>query len=177
MRLIQSTVLLLLAGSACDKPTGPTPPWYVGEWLLVDSIVVDYAFANYGGSGATVTFELTDSRNATIRLSPVGRDSVEAVIRGAARRVVRSSASADVEWNQPLDFTDTLRVPAGYIVGMYMSAPDDSLPFPSTSTEDIYWIADTLAVCASWRVSLADPLNNLVPGSFACRHRMRWRRP
>ena len=181
MRLLRPAWLLLLACAACSEPTAPAPapfrPWYSGEWKLVDSIVVAYAYADYQGSGATVSFDVTDWRLGTLQLSPVGHDSMEVVTRGVAGRLIRSSASADVEGNQPLDFTDTLYTPPGYIVGMYMSGPDDSLPLPAEATDSIYWIADTLAVCRSWRRVLTDPASNLVPGSFACRHRIRWQRP
>ena len=182
MRLLRPAIVILVACSACRETTAPrrpstSSPWYSGEWRVVDSTVVDYAFFNYAGLGATVTFNLTDTRSGMLRLSPVGPDSIEVVTRGTARRLVRSSAGPDAEWNQLVDFTDTLYASPGFIVGMYMSGPDDSLPLPAKPTDSIYWNADTLAVCRSWRLAMADPANGLVPGSFACRQRIRWQRP
>lgn len=182
MRLLRPACVLLVACSACNEPSGPrrpssSSPWYSGQWRLVDSTVVDYALSNYAGLGTTVTFNVADTRSGMLRLSPMGRDSIEVVSQGAGRRVVRSSAAPDVEWDQSFDFTDTLYAPSGFIVGMYMTGPDDSLPMPAEPADSIYWIADTLAVCRSWRLGMADPANGLVPGSFACRQRIRWQRP
>ena len=182
MRFLRVAVLVLLGCIACRDPlTAPAaesePPWYAGQWQLLDSIVVDYALANFNGSGVTVTINVTDTRTGTVHLTPVPPDSVAVLTQGAARRVVRSSIEAPSVWDQTLDFTVTLHAPPGYLVGMYMSEPDDSLPLPVSPATSIYWLADTMAVCRSWRRSLEDPLNNLVPGSVGCRHRMRWQRP
>lgn len=172
-RALALTSSLLL--TAChDAPAEPETPWILGRWAFVDSVVVDYAYDSYPGVSGRVAFSIVHARDATVDLTRLGGDSVTAAFRGSFRAVTRSTGATERDERNDLEFSTRIRVTPSFVYGFTLGYAEDSLPVPATRVTRIDWDADTMVVCRSWRQSVGP---DVVPGSFACRHRIHWRRP
>jgi len=176
------SVLFVAVGIACTEPT-PTPrqPWISGVWIVADSNDLTYAYSPVFAADDTVWYGAGDYRTLTVRLTLLATDTMLREVMGQATAYSGSSfpppGGSYSTFHDTLDFADTIRVTASYIYGQYMTEPPyDSLPVPAAETSEIYWNADSGALCRSERAEVGSS-PNLVPGSLACRLRVHWRRP
>jgi hypothetical protein len=165
-------------GIACTEPTA-RQPWISGAWAVADTFEVQYTVLSDGFGHDTVTFQFGGYRTVAMYLTPVDTNAMRREVAGRYSTYSRSSAMGNL-WisDDSLNSTDTLRVTAMYIYGQYVSQPAaDSLALPPVETSDIYWNADTEALCNEERAGFGNSNPNVVPGSFSCRLRVHWRRP